>query len=234
MALQLRDHAVVCARRFNPSNCHGDWRLRGVLVLLMPVVFMIITTANSGVTVLRAHQLARAAMSSPTSSFTSSTTSPTVQVVRSGHTNNQACAAHYGQKAGDPVCCSQHGALGNDHEACQSSTYPTCEGFMQGHHMGKCSSGAVRATSPTVSHPCLSTMLERDSLAVLPAAAAESVGLAAEAAAGGRAVELRAPGPAARLLPVPVLRATLRRPTLRARSALALHSMFARNLRPYC
>ena len=150
MALQLRDHAIgigiVCARRFNPLNCHGDWRLRGVLVLLMPVVVMIITTTTS-----------------LTVSHSLSTRLRTV---------------------GSP-------------------------------------------------HPCLSTMLERDSLAVLPAAAAESVGLAAEAAAGGRAVELRAPGPDARLLPVPVLRATLRRPTLRARSALALHiTMFARNPRP--
>ena len=51
MALQLRDHAIACARRFNPSH-RVRWRLGGVLliVLLMPVVVMIYkNTANTGV-----------------------------------------------------------------------------------------------------------------------------------------------------------------------------------------
>ena len=59
-------------------------------------------------------------------------------LTHAGHTNNQACGAHHGQKTGDPVCCGQQGTLGLDSEACQSSTYPTCKGFIQGQHMGKC------------------------------------------------------------------------------------------------
>ena len=54
----------------------------------------------------------------------------------------KACAAHFGSKQGDPVCCNQDGDLGNPGPdgntfACSIGA-PICVGFKQGKKMGSC------------------------------------------------------------------------------------------------